>query len=69
MTRRRVHHATLASGSLTIGDIVQRSDVDGKNRYVVVNIAGPWVYTRRISGSGGPGIVTFPSTRMLRKVA
>ena len=66
-------HATVLSarnnGGIGIGDIVQRSDIDGKNRYVVVNIAEPWIYTRRISGSGGPGVVTFPSAHMLKKVA
>jgi hypothetical protein len=64
-------HATIATaghGGIQIGDIVQRSDIAGKNRYVVVNIQAPWIYTRRISGSGAPGIITFPSTHMLRKV-
>ena len=64
-------HAAVAragNGGIHVGDIVQRSDVDGKNRYVVVNIQAPWIYTRRISGSGGPGIITFPSPSMLRKV-
>lgn len=60
--------AASGNGNIGIGDIVQRSDVDGKNRYVVVNIQTPWIYTRRISGSGGPGIITFPSPQMLRKV-
>jgi hypothetical protein len=66
-------HAVIAhaagNGGIQVGDIVQRSDIDGKNRYVVINIAAPWIYTRRISGSGGPGIITFPSPRMLRKVS
>jgi len=57
----RIAHATIQ-----IGDIVQRSDVDGKNRYVVVNVREPWIYTRQISG--GLGIITFPSSHMLRKV-
>lgn len=62
-------HATIGgAGGLGVGDIVQRSDVSGKNRYVVVNIQAPWIYTRRISGSGGPGVITFPSAHMLRKV-
>ena len=64
-------HAVVAhagNGGIRVGDIVQRSDAVGKNRYVVVNIQSPWIYTRRISGSGGPGIITFPSPRMLRKV-
>ena len=65
-------HAVVArdgNGGIHVGDIVQRSDLAGKNRYVVVNIQAPWIYTRRISGSGGPGIITFPSPRMLRKVS
>ena len=66
-------HATVQAassvGGISIGDIVQRSDIDGKNRYVVVNVAGPWIYTRRIGGAGGPGVVTFPSAGMLRKVS
>lgn len=64
-------HAVVAragNGGIQIGDIVQRSDAVGKNRYVVTDIQSPWIYTRRISGSGGPGIITFPSGRMLRKV-
>ena len=63
-----IAHAT-DSGGIQVGDIVQRSDVNGKNRYVVVNIQSPWIYTRRISGSGGPGIITFPSPQMLKKVS
>jgi hypothetical protein len=59
----------IAHSTIQIGDIVQRSDIAGRNRYVVVNIHSPWIYTRRVSGSGGPGIVTFPSEYMLRKVA
>jgi hypothetical protein len=61
-------HATIGAGGLTIGDIVQRSDQNGKNRYVIVNIQDPWIYTRRLSGPGGPGVITFPSAQMLRKV-
>ncbi len=62
-------HATIASSpELEVGDIVQRSDINSRNRYVIVNIQGPWIYTRRISGSGGPGVVTFPTRFMLRKV-
>jgi hypothetical protein len=64
-SKSKIAHASM----LQIGDIVQRSDIDGRNRYVVVNIAEPWIYTRRVSGSGGPGIITFPSPYMLRKVA
>ena len=62
------HHETSRRSGLAIGDVVQRSDVDGKNRYVITEIRGPWIYTRRISGSGTPGIITFPSELMLRKV-
>jgi len=66
-------HATIravtGNGGIGIGDIVQRSDIDGKNRYVVVNIQGPWIYTRRIGGGGTPGVITFPSSHMLRKVS
>ena len=60
--------ARATSGRLQIGDIVQRSDIKGKNRYVVVNIQPPWIYTRRVSGTGGPGVITFPSSQMLKKV-
>jgi hypothetical protein len=65
-------HAVVAhagNGSIQVGDIVQRSDAVSKNRYVVVNVQSPWIYTRRISGSGGPGLITFPSPHMLRKVS
>lgn len=73
----RVAHAAVAAaprgresyGSIQIGDIVRRSDRDDKNRYVVVNIQQPWIYTRRISGSGGPGVITFPSELLLRRVS
>jgi hypothetical protein len=75
--RARSAHAVVAAaphgresyGSIQIGDIVRRSDREDKNRYVVVNIHQPWIYTRRISGSGGPGVITFPSELMLRKVS
>lgn len=63
-----VVRASAGNGGIQIGDIVQRADLVGKNRYVVINIAGPWIYTRRISGSGAPGIITFPGAQMLRKV-
>ena len=65
-------HAVVAragNGGIAVGDIVQRSDIAGRNRYVVVNIQAPWIYTRRISGSGGPGIITFPTSQMLKKVS
>lgn len=62
-------HATIGVGGLAIGDIVQRSDQNGKNRYVIVDIRAPWIFTQRIRGSGGPGTITFPSALMLRKVA
>lgn len=73
-TKRTRSHATAlassaSSGGLQVGDIVQRADQDGKNRYVVVNIRSPWIYTRRISGSGAPGTITFPTPSMLRKVS
>lgn len=64
-------HAVIAragNGDIQVGDIVQRSDAVGKNRYAVTDIRSPWIYTRRISGSGAPGIITFPSQLMLRKV-
>jgi hypothetical protein len=64
-SRSSIAHATM----LQVGDIVQRSDIDGRNRYVIVNIHGPWIYTRRVTGSGGPGVVTFPTEYMLRKVS
>jgi hypothetical protein len=54
--------------SFGIGDIVRRSDINARNHHVIVDIKGPWIYTRRISGSGGPGIVTFPTRLMLAKV-
>lgn len=63
-------HATareVISRNIGIGDIVQRSDIDSKNRYVVTDIHGPWIFTKRISGSGGPGVITF-LPRALKKV-
>ena len=57
------------NGGIHVGDIVQRADAGTKNRYVVTDIQGPWIYTRRISGSGAPGVITFPSAHMLRKVS
>ena len=70
-TKRPRSHAVVAragNGGIGVGDIVQRADIAGKNRYVVVNIQPPWIYTRRISGSGAPGIITFPTSQMLKKV-
>lgn len=58
----------LHGGAIGVGDIVKRADRDDKNRYVVTELRGPWVFTRRISGSGIPGIITFPSALMLKKV-
>jgi hypothetical protein len=52
-----------------IGDIVQRVDVNGRKRFVVVGIRDPWIYTRRVGGGGTPGLITFPSQYMLKKVA
>ena len=60
--------AVLHSGRIGVGDIVKRADREDKNRYVVTELRGPWVLTKRISGSGAPGIITFPSTLMLKKV-
>jgi hypothetical protein len=60
--------AVLHGGSVGVGDIVKRADRDDKNRYVVTEIRGPWVFTQRISGSGSPGVITFPSALMLKKV-
>ena len=55
-----------------IGDIVQRSDISTSSRsprFVIVNIQEPWIYTRKLGGGGTPGVITFPSQYMLRKVA
>lgn len=52
-----------------VGDIVQRVDIHDRKRFVVVRIEPPWIYTRRIGGGGTPGIITFPSQFMLKKVA
>jgi hypothetical protein len=63
-------HATiLQPGTLRIGDLVRRSDINKRNHYVIVDINGPWIYTRRINGSGGPGIVTFSTHSMLERVS
>ena len=73
MTRRsraaKITHATRShGGDLKVGDIVRRSDISSRNHYVIFDIKAPWIFTRRISGSGGPGIVTFPTQYMLEKV-
>ena len=47
--------------NLQVGDIVQRTDINGKKRFVI--------YTRRVGGGGTPGIVTFPSQYMLKKAS
>jgi len=60
--------AVLHGSSIGVGDIVKRADRDDKNCYVVTEIRGPWVFTQRISGSGGSGTITFPSALMLKKV-
>ena len=52
-----------------VGDIVQRVDVNGHKRFVIVRIDAPWIFKRRIGGGGTPGIITFPSQYMLKKVA
>lgn len=51
----------------TVGDIVVRSDIEGRKRYVISRIdsSSGWIYARPI---GGGGTVTFPSQFMLRKV-
>ena len=71
----RRYHATASRPSvrptlrdLQVGDIVSRADRDDKNRYVVTELRGPWVFTQRIRGSGAPGIIAFPSALMLRRV-
>lgn len=63
----RHRHATKLH-ALKVGDIVRRSDGASRNRYVIIDIRTPWIYTQRISGSGGPGIVTFPTQYMLERV-
>jgi hypothetical protein len=62
------HWGVHSANGIKIGDIVQRADQVSKNRYVVTDIRGSWILTRRISGSGGPGIIQFPSATMLKKV-
>jgi len=65
---RQSAHSTKSHGSnLKVGDIVRRADGASRNRYVIVDIRPPWIYTQRISGSGGPGIVTFPTQYMLER--
>jgi len=52
-----------------IGDIVVRSDINGRKRYRIIRIAtdgSGWIYALPI---GGGGVVTFPSQFMIRKVA
>ena len=63
---RRSRHATKLH-DLKVGDIVRRSDGASRNHYVIIDIRTPWIYTQRISGSGGPGIVTFPTQYMLER--
>lgn len=64
-----VHAAKHHGGDFEVGDIVRRSDISSRNQYVIVDIKPPWIFTRRISGSGGPGIVTFPTSYMLERVS
>lgn len=52
-----------------VGDIVQRVDINGRKRFVIVRIVAPWIYTRQLGGGGTPGVITFPSQYMLKKVA
>jgi hypothetical protein len=54
---------------LQVGDIVQRVDINGRKRFVIVSIAPPWIYTRSLGDGGTPGVITFPSQYMLKKVA
>lgn len=54
----------------SVGDIVQRVDIKGRKKYLIVRIADDgsgWIYARPLGGGGG-GIVTFPSQFMLKKV-
>lgn len=54
----------------SVGDIVQRSDIRARKKYVIVRIAtdgSGWIYARPFGG--GRDTVTFPSQFMLRKVA
>ena len=60
--------ATVRRGGIGVGDIVKRSDREDNNRYVVTEIREPWVFTQRISGTGSPGVISFPSALMLKKV-
>lgn len=53
----------------SIGDIVQRTDIKGKKRFVITGIASDgsgWIYARQLGGAGGT--ITFPSQFMLKKV-
>ncbi len=53
-----------------VGDIVQRVDIKGRKRFVIVSIAtdgSGWIYARQIGGGNGE-IITFPSQFMLKKV-
>ncbi len=52
-----------------IGDIVQGAYVNGRKRYVVVDIRYPWIYARRLDGDDDGRHVMFPLRYMLRKVA
>ena len=54
---------------LTVGDIVQRVDIKGTKKFVIVRIADDgsgWIYARQLGGGRGE-IVTFPSQFMLKK--
>lgn len=57
----------------TIGDIVQRVDIKGRKKFVIVRIADDgsgWIYARQLGGGSGAWdeIITFPSQFMLKKV-
>ena len=53
----------------SVGDIVVRSDIKGRKRYVILRIdpSSGWIYARPVTGGGGT--VTFPSQFMLKKVS
>jgi hypothetical protein len=57
----------------TIGDIVQRVDINGRKKFVIVRIADDGsgrIYARQLGGGSEAWdeIITFPSQFMLKKV-
>ena len=53
-----------------VGDIVQRVDIKGRKKFVIVRIStdgSGWIYARQIGG--GNNIITFPSQFMLKKIS